>query len=60
MDGEDGEDIIKFEKLSDKATLPTRGSAASAGLDLSASETIVVTADTCRLIRTDLKVAVCK
>lgn len=48
--------IIKIKLLSGNATLPTRGSSFSAGLDLYAAETTIVKAKNKALISTDLQI----
>jgi len=50
--------ILKFKQLDQRATLPTRGSAASAGLDLYSIEDITIEPHQRTLARTGLAVAV--
>jgi len=50
--------ILKFKRLDDRATLPTRGSAASAGLDLYSVEDISIAPRRRTLARTGIAVAV--
>lgn len=49
---------IHFKKLSEKAVLPTRGSAEAAGLDLYASESGVIPAHGYTTLKTGIAVAV--
>src|SRR6266404_8829781 len=50
--------ILNFKKLDDRATLPTRGSAQSAGLDLYSIEDIKIGPKQRVLARTGLAVAI--
>ena len=50
--------ILKFKRLDERATLPTRGSAASAGLDLYSIEAISIAPRQRILARTGIAVAV--
>src|SRR5215475_7804806 len=50
--------ILKFKQLDQRATLPTRGSASSAGLDLYSIEDITIRPHQRILARTGLSVAV--
>jgi len=50
--------ILKFKRLDERATLPTRGSSASAGLDIYSIEEITIGAGRRVLARTGLAVAV--
>src|SRR5215471_16959998 len=50
--------ILKFKRLDERATLPTRGSSASAGLDLYSIEDITIEPRQRVLARTGLAVAV--
>ena len=47
---------LKVVKLSDKATIPTRGSPNSAGLDLYSAEELVVPAGDKGLVKTDISI----
>ena len=49
---------LLFHKLSENAVTPVRGSAFSAGLDLSAAEDKIIPANGRGLIKTDLQVAI--
>lgn len=49
---------LQFKKLSENAVLPTRGSAEAAGLDLFASESGVVPANSYTTLKTGIAVAV--
>lgn len=49
---------MQVKKLSDKATLPSRGSDFAAGLDLSSAHPLIVPAGQRALIKTDLAIAV--
>mmetsp|Transcript_5011 Transcript_5011/g.7862 ORF Transcript_5011/g.7862 Transcript_5011/m.7862 type:complete len:221 (-) Transcript_5011:119-781(-) len=48
---------LQVQLLSDKATLPTRGSPESAGLDLSSSESVTIPSGQRRVVKTDLSIA---
>ena len=48
---------LSIKRLSDKATLPKRGSEFSAGLDLSSAEDIIIPAGERALVKTDLSIA---
>lgn len=50
--------LLKVKKLSEKAVLPSRGSALAAGYDLSSAEETVVPARGKALVPTDLSVAI--
>ena len=52
------ESILKFKRLDERATLPSRGSAASAGLDIYSIEDISIEPKQRVLARTGLAVAV--
>lgn len=45
---------VKFKKLSERATIPTRGSSGAAGLDLYASENYVLEPGAYGLVKTDI------
>jgi len=49
---------LKFKKLDPRATLPTRGSAAAAGLDLYSVEAVNLRSTERKLVRTGLAVAI--
>jgi dUTP pyrophosphatase len=49
---------LKFKKLDPRATLPTRGSAAAAGLDLYSIEVVNLQSMERKLVRTGLAVAI--
>lgn len=49
---------LACKKLSDKATIPSRGSAWAAGYDLSSAEECVVPANGRKLVKTDIAIAV--
>lgn len=49
---------LKFKKLDPRATLPTRGSAAAAGLDLFSIEVVNLQSRERKLVRTGLAVAI--
>jgi dUTP pyrophosphatase len=49
---------LKFKKLDSRATLPTRGSAAAAGLDLFSIEVVNLPSMERKLVRTGLAVAI--
>uniref|UniRef100_A0A0A9DLL3 dUTP diphosphatase n=1 Tax=Arundo donax TaxID=35708 RepID=A0A0A9DLL3_ARUDO len=50
--------LLKVKKLSDKAVLPSRGSALAAGYDLSSAVETVVPARGKALVPTDLSIAI--
>ena len=50
--------ILRFKKLETNATLPTRGSAQAAGLDLYSIENVVIEPKQRALVRTGLAVAI--
>jgi dUTP pyrophosphatase len=51
-------ELLKFKKLDPRATLPTRGSAAAAGLDLFSIEVVNLQSRERKLVRTGLAVAI--
>ncbi|HEX6729965.1 MAG TPA: dUTP diphosphatase [Pyrinomonadaceae bacterium] len=51
-------DILEFKRLHPQATLPTRGSAASAGLDIYSLEAVTIGPGERSLARTGLSVAI--
>ncbi|GIL73629.1 hypothetical protein Vretimale_5486 [Volvox reticuliferus] len=56
----EAEDKLLVKKLSDKATLPKRGSAGAAGYDLASAEDTVVPARGKVLVKTDISIRVPK
>ncbi|EFJ45270.1 hypothetical protein VOLCADRAFT_109897 [Volvox carteri f. nagariensis] len=56
----EGEEKLLVKKLSDKATLPKRGSAGAAGYDLSSAEDTVIPARGKALVKTDISIRVPK
>lgn len=50
--------MLKFKLLSEYATLPTRATTGSAGLDLYASEETSISSGSRRVVKTDLSLAV--
>tara|TARA_B100000287_G_scaffold287272_1_gene270762 strand:+ start:464 stop:880 length:417 start_codon:yes stop_codon:yes gene_type:complete len=50
--------MLKFKLLSEDATLPTRATIGSAGLDLYASEETSISSGSRRVVKTDLSLAV--
>ncbi len=50
--------MLKFKLLSEDATLPTRATTGSAGLDLYASEETSISSGSRRVVKTDLSLAV--
>jgi dUTPase len=51
---------LKFKKLDPRATLPTRGSSAAAGLDLYSIEVVKLQSLERKLVRTGLAIAIPK
>merc|ERR1712098_387853 len=51
-------DVLQVAKLSDNATIPTRGSATAAGYDLYSAEDCVITARGKGLVKTDIQIKV--
>ena len=50
-------DVLEVKKLSDNATIPSRGSPLSAGYDLSSAESTIIKAGGKGIVKTDLSVA---
>lgn len=48
---------LQVKLLSDKATIPTRGSPESAGLDLSSAESVTIPSGQRKVVKTDLSIA---
>jgi dUTP pyrophosphatase len=53
----DDNNCLRVKFLSDKATMPSRGSPHSAGFDLSASEGTIVPSGGRAIVKTDLSIA---
>ena len=50
-------DILQVKKLSENATIPTKGSPLSAGYDLSSAENTIIKAGGKGIVKTDLSIA---
>merc|ERR1711915_576298 len=53
-----GSDVLEVAKLSENATIPTRGSATAAGYDLYSAEDCVIPARGKGLVKTDIQIKV--
>uniref|UniRef100_A0A7S4T133 Deoxyuridine 5'-triphosphate nucleotidohydrolase n=2 Tax=Ditylum brightwellii TaxID=49249 RepID=A0A7S4T133_9STRA len=53
----DPDQVLRVKKLSENATMPTKGSPQSAGFDLSAAESCTIQAGTRGIVKTDLSIA---
>jgi dUTP pyrophosphatase len=51
------DDVLRVKRLSDKATVPTRGSELSAGYDISSSQEATLAPGARMIIKTDLSIA---
>lgn len=57
MTSNNKDQVLRVKKLSDKATIPTRGSDLSAGYDLSSSGEVVIKPGARAIVPTDLSIA---
>ncbi|XP_056134842.1 deoxyuridine 5'-triphosphate nucleotidohydrolase, mitochondrial isoform X2 [Lampris incognitus] len=58
LPAEDARPVLKFAKLSERATAPTRGSAKAAGYDLYSAYDYVIGAMDKAIVKTDIQIAV--